>query len=320
MTPIAWNAHTSPGVTHGLGPTSTLMAQAERRAVAVKRPTFGDVDRETKAALLEFHLEFQLTNKSKGYQVVPFPAARQVVIDAGRLGSRRHVIHGLLEMDVTRPREHIREHQARRGESLSFTAFIVTCLARAIATDSSVQAYRNWRNQLILFDDADVVTMIETKVGGVALPHIIRAANRKTLREIHDEIRGIQAKPERSEQKGVLAEWATRVPAVIRDLFYWAIRKNPHWFKVNAGTVVVTSVGMFGQGVGWGLGFLPMHTLGLTIGGIAEKPGVREGHIEVREYLSLTLSFDHDIVDGAPAARFAQRLKELIESGYGLCE
>jgi pyruvate/2-oxoglutarate dehydrogenase complex dihydrolipoamide acyltransferase (E2) component len=30
------------------------------------------------------------------------------------------------------------------------------------------------------------------------------------------------------------------------------------------------------------------------------------------------LSFDHDIVDGAPAARFAQHLKELLESGYGL--
>jgi pyruvate/2-oxoglutarate dehydrogenase complex dihydrolipoamide acyltransferase (E2) component len=30
--------------------------------------------------------------------------------------------------------------------------------------------------------------------------------------------------------------------------------------------------------------------------------------------LSLTLSFDHDIVDGAPAARFAKDFKELLES------
>jgi len=35
--------------------------------------------------------------------------------------------------------------------------------------------------------------------------------------------------------------------------------------------------------------------------------------IEVREYLSVTASFDHDIVDGAPAARFARRLRELVE-------
>jgi hypothetical protein len=32
----------------------------------------------------------------------------------------------------------------------------------------------------------------------------------------------------------------------------------------------------------------------------------------------MTISFDHSIVDGAPAARFTQRLKDLIESGYGL--
>jgi pyruvate/2-oxoglutarate dehydrogenase complex dihydrolipoamide acyltransferase (E2) component len=61
-----------------------------------------------------------------------------------------------------------------------------------------------------------------------------------------------------------------------------------------------------------------VHTLDVALGGIAEKPGVMDGRIEIREYLCLTLSFDHDIIDGAPAARFTQRLKELIESGYGL--
>ncbi|MFN2167693.1 MAG: 2-oxo acid dehydrogenase subunit E2, partial [Anaerolineae bacterium] len=37
-----------------------------------------------------------------------------------------------------------------------------------------------------------------------------------------------------------------------------------------------------------------------------------------REFLSLTMSFDHDIVDGAPAARFARRFTELLEQGWGL--
>jgi len=32
----------------------------------------------------------------------------------------------------------------------------------------------------------------------------------------------------------------------------------------------------------------------------------------------MTISVDHDIIDGAPLARFTQRLKELIENGYGL--
>jgi pyruvate/2-oxoglutarate dehydrogenase complex dihydrolipoamide acyltransferase (E2) component len=77
---------------------------------------------------------------------------------------------------------------------------------------------------------------------------------------------------------------------------------------------------MFGKSGGWGIGFLPTHTLGLTVGGIAQKPGVHEGQIEVREYLNLTLSFDHDIVDGAPAARFTRKLIELIETATVLEE
>ena len=40
--------------------------------------------------------------------------------------------------------------------------------------------------------------------------------------------------------------------------------------------------------------------------------------MRVRDYLSLTVSFDHNMIDGAPAARFTERLKQLIESGHGL--
>ena len=59
-------------------------------------------------------------------------------------------------------------------------------------------------------------------------------------------------------------------------------------------------------------------SLAITLGGLAEKPGVVDGHIAIRDYLCMTLSFDHRITDGGPATRFANRLKELIESGYGL--
>ncbi len=251
-------------------------------------------------------------------QRMPFPARRNPIVDAGRLVSRRHLIHGLLELDVTVSRECMRAHKARTGESLSFTGFLVACWAHAIASNPSVQAYRNWRNQLVIFDDVDVVTLIETKVNGVALPHIIRAANRKSFREIHDEIRGVQSDPTRSAQTGPLIELGSRAPALLRDLFYWVMRLRPEWIKQYSGTTTVTAVGMFGPGLGWGLGFLPWHTLGLTVGGMAQKPGVVDGTVAVREYLCLTLTTDHDIVDGAPAARLAGQLRELIESGYGL--
>lgn len=80
---------------------------------------------------------------------------------------------------------------------------------------------------------------------------------------------------------------------------------------------------MFGTGGGWGIP-VPNHSLQLTLGGIARKPGIAhgpggvDGQITVREYLSVTVSIDHDIIDGAPAARFTQHLKELVESASGL--
>jgi len=252
------------------------------------------------------------------YTLQPFSSARQIVVDSGRLGMRRHVIHGLLELDVTRAREAMRAYKARTGESLSFTAFVVACFARAIGDHKQVQAYRDWRNRLVIFDDVDVVTMIEAERGGVALAHVIRAAHARSVFDIHREIRAIQAQPAGSAQRKWLVGIGPRLPAFVRDIFYWTLRKNPHWFNRYAGTCVVTSVGMFGHGGGWGIGFLPMHTIGLTIGGIAQKPGVVDGQIAIREYLDLTLSVDHDVVDGAPAARFAERLRQLIEGGDGL--
>ncbi len=247
------------------------------------------------------------------FDVVPFPRERDIVVDAGHLGSRRHIIHGILEVDVTRARELRRLLATREGVELSFTAFIVSTLARPIAANPRVQAYRDWRGRLVVFHDVDVVTMIEPAPGGVALPHIIRNANRRTVRDISDEIRSVQANPAGSEQHRSLLALASRVPRFGRLLFFWAVKKNPSWFKRFQGTVVVTSVGMFGSGGGWGIGFLPTHTLGLTVGGIAQKPGVHAGQISVREYLHLTISFDHDVVDGAPAARFANEFVQLLE-------
>jgi pyruvate/2-oxoglutarate dehydrogenase complex dihydrolipoamide acyltransferase (E2) component len=110
-----------------------------------------------------------------------------------------------------------------------------------------------------------------------------------------------------------------RLPGFARRAFLWALFKNPQRLKQYYGTVLVTSIGLFGTGGGWGIP-VPNHSLQLTLGGIGAKPGVLEGRIEVREYLSVTVSFDHDVIDGAPAARFVQRLKERIESGYGLSE
>ena len=104
------------------------------------------------------------------YEVVPFPKMRRFALDAGHMGRRKHIIHALVEVDVTKARQCIREHKTRTGESLSFTAFIITCLAKAVEMNRYVQAYRNWRGHLVLFDKVNVNTMIEVESEGQKIP------------------------------------------------------------------------------------------------------------------------------------------------------
>jgi pyruvate/2-oxoglutarate dehydrogenase complex dihydrolipoamide acyltransferase (E2) component len=236
------------------------------------------------------------------------------------------MIHGLLEVDVTKTREFLRDHKAKTGESLSFTAFITACLAQAVAENPSLHAYRKGRKHLVLFDEVDVATQVERDVAGQKqnITYIIRAANTKTFRKIHHEIRAAQVEAVEKAWEGFTAmHWLLVVPTLLFRCFWWGFcwmrRTYPQVQKKYGGTVGISAVGMFGKGAGWGIP-INDHTLDITLGGIAEKPGVVDGHIAIREYLCMTLSFDHDIIDGAPAARFTQRLKDLIESGYGLCE
>jgi pyruvate/2-oxoglutarate dehydrogenase complex dihydrolipoamide acyltransferase (E2) component len=91
----------------------------------------------------------------------------------------------------------------------------------------------------------------------------------------------------------------------------------PQMFRDNSSPVMVTAVGMFGEGGGWAI-TMPNFTLNIAVGGISRKPGVYQGEIAIRKYLDLTVSIDHDVVDGAPAARFVQTLRELLESADGL--
>jgi pyruvate/2-oxoglutarate dehydrogenase complex dihydrolipoamide acyltransferase (E2) component len=255
------------------------------------------------------------------FEVKPFPRERHDVVDALEVGVRRHMVHALLELDVTRARQLIRDHEASAGERLSFTAFVVASLARAIDANRRLHAYRDWRGRLVLFDDVDVVTLVESEADAVAIPHVVRAANRRTVREIHDEIRRIQAEPGASAQRsGLLVRLSRLTPGFLRRLFFRALRRDPHSLRRIAGTTLVTAVGMFGAGAGWAVGIVPLHTLCLTVGGITRKPGIVDGRIEPREVLSLTASIDHDIVDGAPAARFAKHLRELIEGAEVLLD
>ena len=115
---------------------------------------------------------------------IAFPSERRLAIDTLHLGHRKLMMHGLLEVEVTRARRLIDEHRAQTGQSLSFTAFLLACVGKAVAAHPKVHAVRDWRGRLVVFDDVDAC---------FPLAHVLRNINRQDVRDIHDEIRSVQA-------------------------------------------------------------------------------------------------------------------------------
>ncbi|HWD81586.1 MAG TPA: 2-oxo acid dehydrogenase subunit E2 [Kribbella sp.] len=252
-----------------------------------------------------------------GAQVRAVPWVRQLVIDAGRAARRRHAIHGLFEVDVTSARSKLR----RADDTRLFTAYVIHCVAAAVAADPSVQAYRDLRGREVVFDQVDIGLPIEVDVDGkpFAFTHVLRDAGRRTVRDLHDEIHAVKADPHLSPsvRKEPWVHAYLLLPGFVRVALLGSLHRLPRRQRSLAGTVGVTTVGMFGAGAGWGIAF-QLHTLSIVVGGIARRPIFFQGVLVEREFLQLTLSLDHDVVDGAPAARFVSRLRSLLTAGDGI--
>jgi pyruvate/2-oxoglutarate dehydrogenase complex dihydrolipoamide acyltransferase (E2) component len=260
------------------------------------------------------------------YEEKPFPRTREIIVDTEEESLKRHHMKGLIELDVTKGREIIRKHKEKTGETWSFTGWIMKCIGQAVNDHKHVQTMRKGK-KTVIFDDVDISVMVERIVGDRVFPivFVVRKTNEKSFREIHDEIRNAQVQTEDDYFQKREARRAARLlslPKFLRNFFFWRkTRKDPFFFKQHMGTVMVTSIGMFGQNVRTAFGIsTALHPLSFILGGVSKKPGVIGNKIEIREFLCVTILFDHDVVDGAPAARFISRLAELVENGFGLNE
>jgi pyruvate/2-oxoglutarate dehydrogenase complex dihydrolipoamide acyltransferase (E2) component len=242
-----------------------------------------------------------------------------MVAISASIAKERNTIHSITEIDITEPRRIISEHKEQTGESLSFTAYIVYCLAQAIAEFPAFNSFRKGR-KIILLEDVSISILVEREVKGEKVPEPfgIQEAQKKSYLQIHNEIREAQKK--KTDQLGSLSrmEWVRFIPGFLMRLFFRIASKNIRMQK-RYGVISVTAVGMFSDHAVW---FVPMGgpTVLLTVGGIKKIPNLVEEEYKTREHLCLTVSFDHDIIDGAPAARFMSKLGELIESGTGITE
>ncbi|HVN89349.1 MAG TPA: dihydrolipoamide acetyltransferase family protein [Candidatus Binataceae bacterium] len=186
------------------------------------------------------------------------------------------------EADVTSAVE-LRD-RLKREFDFTFTDMLIHAAARALL--------RHPRMNSRLADDA-IISIAEVHVGmavaldeGLIVP-VVRDADRKSLREITSETKD-------------LAERARTNKLKIDD--------------VSGGTFTITNLGGYGVDA-----FTPILNLGETgilgVGRIIEKPVIYRGEITKRSMLTLSLTFDHRIIDGAPAAAFLQTVIDIFNYG-----
>jgi pyruvate dehydrogenase E2 component (dihydrolipoamide acetyltransferase) len=108
-----------------------------------------------------------------------------------------------------------------------------------------------------------------------------------------------------------------QINAELRDLVERARTRKLKPDEYLGATFTISNLGMFGVDEFAAIVNPPEGAI-LAVGGIVEKPVVKNSQIVIGHTMKVTLSSDHRIIDGAVAARFMQDLKKILENPASL--
>ena len=262
--------------------------------------------------------------------------SRTAVWDTVRIGKARHHVPVLFDVDVTAARAAMSKRKRGEAGYVSLSGWALKCVAQAASEHGRVHALRRGRRSIVVFKDVDVSVALYRRLNGGAhderlpMPYVLRKSNEKSVEQISGEIRDAQSvrlapgeqwlDPSGQVPPPWLLRLAFTLPHHVRRAVYWdRLLADPWRVKRTMGTVMVTSVPVTSKSShgGWAIP-MGIHPLIVVIGGVSRKPWVVEDRVEAREVLSITVLFDHDVVDGVPVALFLRRLTELMEGAFGL--
>lgn len=259
-----------------------------------------------------------------GYKIQQFSKTRIATIDICAIGKQKHHIAAMLELDVSESRGKIRQYR-RKKEKISFIAWLIKVISLTIKNHERVAGYLRGKRKAVIFNDINVSIIVEKVVNGqkVPIPLILEKANERSIESITSRINEARTRNLNDhdivlhKRSGWLERFYYNLPGFIRRSFWRYLLHHPDLAYSKMGNVSVTSVGMMGNASGW---FIPVavHPACFGIGKIKKKPVVIEDRIEIREILYMTVLLDHDVIDGAPMARFISDLSENIEKGMQL--
>src|SRR5574344_9031 len=259
------------------------------------------------------------------YKTKVFPDSRIASIDVCEIGKHKHHIVGLLEFDVTDSRIKIRKYNKNNQTKISFNAWLIHVIGKTIKKYETAGSYLIGKNNLMIFEDINISIIVEKKLNGtkVPIPLVIEKVNEISI--VSETAKISMAKNQELTQKDITlqknAKQTERIyyllPRFLRLLFWKYLLKHPKFAFNKMGNVAFTSIGMMGKINGW---FIPIsvHPICFGIGSIIKKPTVIDNEIAIREILNVSILIDHDVMDGAPMARFINELRTNIENGLSL--
>lgn len=223
---------------------------------------------------------------------VPLKGVRGLI--AERLGSSVHTtarVTLFMEVDATELVAVRERLKAKVSEAWGFAPAYNDLLAMIVAAALEKFPYMNARlsasgDAIERLGPIHIGQAVDTERG--LLVPVIRDANRKNLRQLGAEFRE-------------MAERARKGRSQLDEL--------------SGGTFTITNLGMYEVDAFTPVINLPEVAI-LGVGRIAPKAVPYHGEIAVRSMMTLSLVFDHRLVDGAPAARFLQYVKQVIEEPY----
>ena len=94
------------------------------------------------------------------YTTIPYSKIRRATIGVLKAAKRKNMIHSLIEVDIDNARRNLRLLKLETKNYISITGYIIYCIAREVDKNKNMHAYRNRKNQLVLFNNVDVSTII----------------------------------------------------------------------------------------------------------------------------------------------------------------
>jgi len=245
---------------------------------------------------------------------------RKLSIQGFKLVEGSHNFLGLLEFDVTHLRKRLRDlrHQNQGG---SLLAFFLKAIARTMTDLPLFNSFVSYR-KISTFHTVDINIPVEVRLGsGVENRQlIIRDVANKSLKTITDEIAAVKESTQSNSwftRPGLARKLICLMPAFVFQWITRCVMKSHRLVQNFSGTVFVTSLSSVSSVPGYIIPYTGgPQAVSIALGSVYKKPVVVSNQIEIREVISITAAFNHDLVDGAPAARFINQFRRYIERDW----